>query len=86
MDMTNTPQTTEPRPNEAFLPGRWRRPLTLGLSIGIGLAFARSVVPALWPDLSGPWDTVVRSGVAGIASGMAAALVGWLLLARPGSQ
>jgi hypothetical protein len=75
--MTNTPETTAPARD-------WRFGLAMGLSIGIGVAVARTVAEALWPGLDHSWDTMLlkrATGVLGTAlvSGIVGPAALWLL-------
>ena len=60
--------------------------LTLGLSIGLGLAVARSAVSAIWPGSDGPLLIAIRILAAGLTGGLVALCVGWLLGIRQGKQ
>jgi hypothetical protein len=84
--MTNSPETSQRIPKGTPPLGGWRWALTVGLSIGLGMAWARSVVSTFWPGLSAPWDTLVTAAMAGVTCGIVALAVGRLFGLLPGTQ
>ena len=79
------PTNGEQRPTQTPPALDWRWWLTMGLSIGIGIAFARHAVPAIWPSLDDFWGPLVGgAALTGLVTGTIALTLGWVL--TPGNK
>lgn len=70
-------------PTKTVTAADWQWPLTAGLSVGIGIPFARFVVPAVWPGLDAFWGRLVTNSVTvGLAAAIITLGIGLFRLAR----